>query len=231
MPSAALENQLSDVDTFHVLVSAFTDQVLVFLLHCALINDVVEGPGWLNLATADGLAGLVHSGDFLLHGSEEALRVEEPTKPEGVGSVALHPLIELLVSFDQVVEPLGQGWDDPGDLGSSCVVHPLVGHSCVEDSVDGVHDFSCHDDLTVDSIACVNEGLSDDVEDHLHSSDFLGKEDVERDCITNCSQSLRSTEFLDQLSDLVFTVIQRHLGEEVNSLLFDDLLSGLSSTR
>lgn len=180
MPSAALEDQLSDVDSFHVLVSSFTNQVLIFLLHCALIDDVVEGPRRLNLATADGFAGLVHSGYFLLHGSEETLRIEESSKPESIRSIALHPLIELLVSFNQIVEPLGQCRNDPRDLSSSCIVDPLVGHSCIENGVDGVHDLSSHDDLTVDGIAGVDEGLSDDVEDDLHSGYFLREEDVKR---------------------------------------------------
>jgi len=123
----------------------------------------------------------VHSGHFLLHGCQESLRVEEASQPEGVRSSAFQPFIELFIPFNEIVEPFGEGWNDPRDLGSCGVVDPLIGNSCIEDGVDRVHDLGCHDDLTVNGIAGIEQGFSDYVEDHLHSSYFLRKEDVERD--------------------------------------------------
>jgi hypothetical protein len=132
------------------------------------------------LSTSNGFTGLVHSGHFLFHGCKETLRIEETSEPEGVGSISFHPLVKLLVSFNQIVEPFGECGNNPGNFSTSSIIDPFIGDSGIEDGVDRLHDLCGHDDLTVDGIASINEGLSDDVEDDLHPGDFLRKEDIER---------------------------------------------------
>ena len=173
MPPASLQDQLSNINTFHVFVSSLPDQVLVLFLHCALIYDIIQRPGGLHLSSSDRLPCFVHSCHLLFQGSEEALRVEESTQPECVRPTSFEPLIQLLIPFYHIVEPFGECGDDPGDFCSSSIVDPLDWHSGIENGVNRVHDLSSHDDLSVNSITDVDESLPDDVKDDLHSSDLL----------------------------------------------------------
>jgi len=49
----------------------------------------------------------------LFHGSQEALGIEESSQPESIRSIALVPLVKLLVSFNEIIEPFGESWDNP----------------------------------------------------------------------------------------------------------------------
>lgn len=135
-PSAAFQDELPDVAPFNVLVSSLTNQILVLFFDRALIDDVVQRPRRFYLSSSQRLSCLVHTSHFLLHGSQEALRIEESSQPESIGPRSLQPLVQLFISLDQVVVPLGECGDDPRYLGSCGVVDPLVGHSCIEYSID-----------------------------------------------------------------------------------------------
>lgn len=76
VPFAALEHQVSDVDSFNVLVFAQLLDVLVF--YCGGVGDVVKRPG-LFLVGGGLFGGLlfVGSGHLLLHGCQEPLGIEE----------------------------------------------------------------------------------------------------------------------------------------------------------
>lgn len=54
----------------------------------------------------------------------------------------------------------------------------------IEDSVDGVKDVGCHNDLTIDSEDGVLKSFSNETDDTLHTGDFLIEEDIERDSHT-----------------------------------------------
>ena len=69
VPSCTFQDQLSDVNTFHVFVSALLDLFLILLFYCCWVNNIIQWPWRLHLTTSDWLSCLVHSCDFLLHGS------------------------------------------------------------------------------------------------------------------------------------------------------------------
>jgi hypothetical protein len=139
----------------------------------------------LTLSALSG--GFVQPRDLLFHGGEETLWVEEPTQPVGIGTGALHPFVQLFVSFDEIVEPFGESWDDPSDLSACGIIYPLVGDLGVEDGVDGFQDIGCHDDLTVDGVADIDESLSDDGDNLLHTLNLLVEEDIQWHCQTSRS--------------------------------------------
>lgn len=138
MPSCTLKVELANVDTLNVLVSTLPDLVLVFLFHRCRVHHIIERPRLLCLSACHLLWIFVHSGNFLFHGSQEALRIEETSQPEGIRSVCPQPLIQLFVPFDQIIEPFGKGRNDPRNLCSGRIVHPSIRHTSIEDSVDGV---------------------------------------------------------------------------------------------
>lgn len=88
------------------------------------------------MSTSNGFTGLVHSGHLLFHGSKETLRIEETSEPESVRSISFHPLVKLFVSFDKIVEPFGESWNNPGNFGTGSIIDPFIGDSGIEDGVD-----------------------------------------------------------------------------------------------
>ena len=79
--SGTLEVQSENVDS---LVRGLLDLVLGLqvVLDLRRLLDVVERPGLLSLVSL-----LVGSRDLLGDGGEDSLRVEEPSQPEGLGSL------------------------------------------------------------------------------------------------------------------------------------------------
>lgn len=138
MPSCTLKIELADVDTLYVLVPTLSDLVLVFLFHSCRVNHIIERPRLLGLPTCHLLWIFVHSGNFLFHRSQEALRIEEASEPESVRPICSQPLIQLFIPFDQIVEPFRESRNDPRNLCASRIVHPPIRHTSVKDSINGV---------------------------------------------------------------------------------------------
>ena len=173
---------------------------------------------WVNLLalnsaliTLDGVLGnlrseldlverptLPDSGDFLLHGSQETLSVEETGQPEGWWSLLEHPVEELEVSVQKSSDPSGQLHGHPGDFCAGWVILPLSWHSEIEDSVNGVHDIRGHDDRSVNGVNHVDHCSSDDGQNGLESLDFLEQENVQRNemVLPRLSKALGPLRFL-----------------------------------
>ena len=58
----------------------------------------------------------MESCDFLSHGSEETLRVEETSDPEHLGSPMVAPTFELAISFKEFCIPEPKSCGEPGKL-------------------------------------------------------------------------------------------------------------------
>ena len=80
IPVGAVEEQSVDVDAF---LGSFVDVLEVVLGDIVGEGDGIERPT------------LVHSGDFLSHGGQETLRVEESSHPERLWSTFEAPRAEL----------------------------------------------------------------------------------------------------------------------------------------
>ena len=66
-----------------------------FFLGFGLVVNLIERPTF----------GLSLTGDFLLHGSEETLRVEETSQPVRLRSLLKEPGVQLEVSVDETLQP------------------------------------------------------------------------------------------------------------------------------
>lgn len=69
-------------------------------------DDRVKGP----------ILVFVRSCDLLLHGSDEALRIEESCDPKGIGTPCLEPTLILLVSHQQTPIPDTKIRSEPREL-------------------------------------------------------------------------------------------------------------------
>lgn len=79
-------------------VLAFNSAVITsdhFLLGFGLVVDLIERPTFRFPLT----------GDFLLHGSEETLRVEETSEPVRLRALLKEPGVQLEMSVDQTLQP------------------------------------------------------------------------------------------------------------------------------
>lgn len=95
-PLASFKVEAVHVDTFRGCL------IRVFLLDSSRVDDIVERPGF----TALVVTLLVVSRDFLLHTSEEALRIEETSEPVGERSrSASQPVVQLFVSVNERATP------------------------------------------------------------------------------------------------------------------------------
>lgn len=150
------------------------------------------------------MLGLPLSCDLLLHGSEETLTVEETCHPEGWWSLLADPAVKLVMSIKESLDPTSEGWRQPGDLGSSWIVLPLVWHSEIVDSVDTIDNFGGHDDGSFDGINHVDHGVSHNRQDLLESLELLGQENVKWNGIhlSWLSKSSWSLQDLESLHDL-----------------------------
>ena len=94
----------------------------------------------------DGIEGpsLVRTSDFLTHGCEEALWVEESSHPEAGWSSVEEPRAELVVAVQEVSEPESEGGRLPGNP------PPRVGNTRIIHVVQGIAQVLRHDDGTVD---------------------------------------------------------------------------------
>jgi hypothetical protein len=124
VPPSTFEVKTVDKDTFswHLELLAF-NAAIVTLDHIlgdfGLVLDLIEGP----------LLGLSLTGDFLLHGGEEALWVEEAGQPEGLRTLLGDPAIQLEVAIIETLHPTTKRRTEPSDFSSSGVINPRSGNT------------------------------------------------------------------------------------------------------
>jgi len=155
------------------------------------LNDFLNDIG----GVLDGIKspGLLDSGDFLLHGSKETLWVEETGEPVGWWALLGDPVVELVVSIQETLDPTSEGWSHPRDFCTSWIELELTWDSEIKDGTNGVNDVWSHDNGTLNGIDHVLHGGSDDGQDHLESIDLLSEEDIQWNSlwVTNTSWSLK----------------------------------------
>jgi hypothetical protein len=94
VPASTLEIKTVNEDSFRDLLKLFSfDSAVIslddFLEYLSLIFDLIKRP----------LLSFALTGNFLLHGSKETLRVEETGQPEGLRSLLGDPVVQLEVTI------------------------------------------------------------------------------------------------------------------------------------
>jgi len=146
VPSRSLKEETMDIDTLIWWVDSLSFDSSIITLDNILqdlrrVDDLIKRPG------------LSLSGNFLFHGCEETLWVEETSKPEGWWSFLVDPSMELVMSIEKTLNPSSKRDGQPGDLSTSWIVLEFPWHSEIEDGVDRVDNVWSHTDGTIDSIA------------------------------------------------------------------------------
>mmetsp|Transcript_60189 Transcript_60189/g.148006 ORF Transcript_60189/g.148006 Transcript_60189/m.148006 type:complete len:435 (-) Transcript_60189:5812-7116(-) len=115
----------------------------------------------------------VGASHLLAHGREEALAIREAREPEGLGTAALDPLVELLVPPQQRLVPDAHRRREPRAL------EPQRRHLGVGQRVQGLREVVGHDDGAVDGQLQVLKGAAHDIEDALQHVHLLAEGDVD----------------------------------------------------
>eukprot|EP00968_Pinguiococcus_pyrenoidosus_P001291 scaffold57_cov254-Pinguiococcus_pyrenoidosus.AAC.44 len=153
-----------------------------------LVSDVVEAP----------LAPLVGAGDLLLHRREHACRVAEAAEEEAGRRALLQPPGDLHVALEEGAEPRAQRREDPGKLVAGFVIHPVVRRLGIVQAIRTGVELERHDDLSVDRVAQLHEGVSHDRKDALESLRLLVQEHVQRLLQAAQLPDLRDIQILDE---------------------------------
>ncbi len=111
--------------------------------------------------------------DFLFHGSQKSLRIEEIAQIEGSRSLAFKPTCELLVPIHQRRDPGCETRFNPGDLCTGRVIKPKIGDFAIENRVDRIHDLRSHYYLPVHGLYDIVKCLFHEIKHEIHSLNFL----------------------------------------------------------
>jgi hypothetical protein len=146
-------------------------------------NDSVTGIGDFS-SRLNGIKSPVVSsmgtGDLLVDGGEETLRVEESSQPERDWSVLGEPVGESEVSVLERTEPSGQGRAEPSDFGTRGIEEPHGGYTKIKDELNADSDLRGHDNLTINGETHISHPLADNTENVLETLDLLEQEHDER---------------------------------------------------
>mmetsp|Transcript_17986 Transcript_17986/g.51889 ORF Transcript_17986/g.51889 Transcript_17986/m.51889 type:complete len:429 (-) Transcript_17986:1016-2302(-) len=219
IPAAALDEEAMDVLP---LVGHIADALVIVRQDLGVRGDVVQRP----------LILLVLPRHLLPHAGQEPLRIRETREPIGFHDLpaVLQPCVQHQLPVRQASKPAAQVRHQPRDLRAARVVRPPPRHAGVEDGAQVLEEVRGHDDRAVDGHGDALQVHADDGDDALQTLQLLEEEDVQRRGEALVLRLRRALQLLDLRAEDLLHEVWRHLAQQVQRLLLDDLVHGFAAS-